>query len=69
MLDERLLKQALKLGEQRTLSATVNRALADFVRRIRAGRILELAKSGLWEGGLAEMRGDRARGSRGESSR
>ncbi len=64
MVNEQLLEQALKLGEERTYSATVNRALGDFVRRIRAGRILELAKSGLWEGDLAEMRGNRARGSR-----
>ncbi len=36
MLDEQLLKEARRLGEERTYSATVNRALADFVRRIRA---------------------------------
>ena len=64
ILDEQLLEQALRLGDERTYSATVNRALADFVRRIQAGHTLELAKSGLWEGDLAEMRGDRARGSR-----
>ena len=30
------------------------------VRRIRAGRILELAGTGLWEGNLSEMREDRS---------
>lgn len=68
MVNEQLLEQALRPGDERTYSATVNSALEYFVRRIRAGHILELAKSGLWEGDLAKMRGDRARGSLGESS-
>ena len=38
----------------------VDRALSEFVRRARAGRILLLAGSGLWEGDLAEMRSDRS---------
>jgi Arc/MetJ family transcription regulator len=58
VLDEKLLKEATRLSGERTYSATVNRALADYVRRIRAGRILELAGSGLWEGNLSEMRRD-----------
>ena len=41
-----------------TWPATVNRALEAFVRRARARRILELRGCGLWEGDLAEMRGD-----------
>jgi Arc/MetJ family transcription regulator len=59
VLDERLLEEAVKLSGERTYSAAVARALEDFVRRVRANRILELAGSGLWEGNLAEMRGDR----------
>jgi hypothetical protein len=31
--------------------------MEDYLRRHRAGRILELAGSGLWEGDLSEMRG------------
>ncbi len=58
VLDEESLEQALRLSGERTYSAVVNRALSEFVRRARAGRILELAGSGLWEGDLAEMRGD-----------
>ena len=58
MLDEESLDEALRLSGERTYSATVNRALSEFVRRVRAGRILELAGSGLWEGNLSEMRGD-----------
>jgi Arc/MetJ family transcription regulator len=59
VLDEHLLEEAVKLSGERTYSAAVARALEDFVRRVRANRILELAGSGLWEGNLAEMRGDR----------
>jgi Arc/MetJ family transcription regulator len=58
VLDEELLEEAVRLSGERTYSRTVERALEDFVRRIRAGRILELAGSGLWEGDLAEMRRD-----------
>ena len=58
MLDEELLKEAQRLAGDRTYSATVNRALEDFVRRVKAGRILELRGSGLWHGDLALMRQD-----------
>ena len=61
VLDERLLEEATRLSGQRTYSGTVNRALSDFVRRIKARRILELEGSGLWEGNLSEMREDAAR--------
>jgi Arc/MetJ family transcription regulator len=61
VLDEHLLEEAVKLSGERTYSAAVARALTDFVRRVRANRILELAGSGLWEGSLADMRGDRPR--------
>ena len=62
VLDGDLLEEAKRLSGERTYSKTVDRALQDFVRRARAGRILELAGSGLWEGDLAEMRDDRPRG-------
>jgi hypothetical protein len=65
VLDERLLEEAVKLSGERTYSRAVERALEEFVRRVRAGRILTLAGSGLWEGDLARMRGDRGgRGAR-----
>ena len=56
--DEHLLEEALQLGGERTYSKTVERALEEFVRRIKAGKILELGHSGLWKGRLEEMRGD-----------
>ncbi len=58
LLDERLLEKALRLGGERSYSGTVNRGLAEFVRRAKAGRILDLAGSGLWEDDLTEMRGE-----------
>ena len=61
VLDGELLDEAQRLSGERTYSRTVDRALADFVRRAQAGRILELAGSGLWKGDLAEMRDDRPR--------
>jgi len=59
VLDASLLETAVRLSGERTYSRTVERALEEFVRRIKAGRILGLAGSGLWKGDLAEMRDDR----------
>lgn len=56
VLDENLLEEAVRLSGERTYSRAVERALEDFVRRVRAGRILELAGSGLWEGDLCAVR-------------
>ena len=58
MLDEHILEEAQRLAGERTYSATVNRALEDFVRRIKARRILELRGTGHWQGDLSEMRRD-----------
>ncbi len=58
VLDEKLLEEATRLSAQRTYSKTVDLALAEFVRRARAGKVLGLAGSGLWEGDLSAMRRD-----------
>ncbi|MGQ0560719.1 MAG: type II toxin-antitoxin system VapB family antitoxin [Gemmatimonadota bacterium] len=58
VLDEKLLEETLRLSGERTYSRAVERALEDFVKRARAGRILELAGSGAWQGDLREMRKD-----------
>ena len=58
VLDEVLLEEAVRVSGERTYSRTVERALSEFVRRARAGKILELAGSGAWEGDLGVMRGD-----------
>lgn len=59
VLDEELLEEATRLSGEKTYSATVMRALEDFVRRAKSRQILELRGSGLWEGDLSEMRRDR----------
>jgi hypothetical protein len=58
LLDEQLLEEVTKVSGERSYSKAVNRALEDFLRRHRAGRILELAGSDPWEGNLSEMRGE-----------
>ncbi|MBW2361135.1 MAG: type II toxin-antitoxin system VapB family antitoxin [Deltaproteobacteria bacterium] len=61
VLDEDTLEEATRLSGEKTYSAAVMRALEDFVRRAKARQILELRGSGLWEGDLPEMRGDKRR--------
>jgi Arc/MetJ family transcription regulator len=58
VLDEELLKEVVRVSGERTYSGAVMRAMQDYLRRARAGRILELAGSGLWEGDLSAMRRD-----------
>ena len=58
VLDAKLLKDALHLSGERTYSRAVERALTEFVRSLRARRILDLSGSGLWEGSLSEIRRD-----------
>ncbi len=59
VLDGQLLEEAVRLSGERTYSRAVGRALEEFVRRVKARRILEFAGSGIWEGDLSAMRGDR----------
>ena len=56
VLRESLLEEATRLAGEKTWSATVDRALEEFVRRMKAHQILELRGSGLWEGSLSAMR-------------
>ena len=58
VLDEQLLQELTRVSGERTYSRAVTKAMEDYLRRHKAGRILELAGSGLWEGDLSEMRGD-----------
>jgi Arc/MetJ family transcription regulator len=59
VLDEDLLEEATRLSGERTYSKTVERALNEMVRRVKARQILDLAGSGLWQGDLKVMREDR----------
>ncbi|MEE9264605.1 MAG: type II toxin-antitoxin system VapB family antitoxin [Vicinamibacteria bacterium] len=65
VLPEDLLEEAVRLSGEKTYSKTVERALVEFVRRIKARRILELQGSGVWQGDLQEMRRDPSRTRRG----
>ncbi len=69
VLDADLLSEATRLSGERTYSAAVNRALADFVKRARARQILDLAGSGLWVGELREIRNDRQTAGKKKESR
>ena len=69
VLNEQLLEEAVRLSGERTYSATVDRALFDFVQRIKAQRIIELAGSGLWHGDLSNMRDDHPRNRRSRKTR
>jgi Arc/MetJ family transcription regulator len=64
VLREELLEEATRLSGEKTYSRAVERALEEFVRRAKARQILDLRGSGLWEGNLAAMRGDRGEPSR-----
>jgi len=59
VLDATLLEETLKVSGERTYSRAVERAMADFVRRAKARKILDLAGSGEWSGDLSMMREDR----------
>src|SRR5882724_4030229 len=58
-LRDDLLEEATRLSGEKTYSRTVERALEELVRRLKARQILELRGSGLWEGDLPAMRRDR----------
>jgi hypothetical protein len=69
VLNEHLLEEAVRLSGERTYSATVDRALSDFIQRMKARRIIELAGSGLWRGDLSKMRDDHPRNRRSRKTR
>jgi Arc/MetJ family transcription regulator len=64
VLRDELLEEATALSGAKTYSAAVGMALEDFVDRLKARQILKLRGSGLWEGDLSTMRGDRLAGAR-----
>jgi Arc/MetJ family transcription regulator len=59
VLDESLLQEARRLSGEKTYSATIMKALNELVRRAKARQILEFQGTGVWEGSLSTMRGDR----------
>lgn len=61
VLDGEVLEEARRLSGAKTYSETVNKALAEIVRRHKMRSIAEFFGKGLWKGDLAEMREDRPR--------
>jgi hypothetical protein len=59
VLNDTLLDEAVRLSGERTYARTIERALEEMVRRIKARRILSLAGSGVWHGDLSVVREDR----------
>jgi hypothetical protein len=64
LLDIELLIEAKSLLNERTYSATVNRALQETVRLAKVRKLGTFFGSGIWKGSLSEMREDRRRGGR-----
>jgi len=58
VLDPALLETARQELGAKTYSATVNQALAEVVRLRRVRDLAHFFGSGIWQGDLAEMRGD-----------
>jgi Arc/MetJ family transcription regulator len=59
VLDEQLLKDAVRYLGVKTYSAAVNAALAEVVRWKKVEGLAAYAGSKIWEGDLSEMREDR----------
>jgi len=55
-LDDRILKEAMKLTDIRTKKDLVNYALEELVKKLRRKKMLELEGKVKWEGNLNEMR-------------
>ncbi|HBA38659.1 MAG: transcriptional regulator of the Arc/MetJ class [Deltaproteobacteria bacterium RIFCSPLOWO2_02_56_12] len=61
-LDDKLVKQAMRLFGKKTKKELVNFALNELIRRERAKGILSLEGKVKWEGDLREMRRGRFAG-------
>lgn len=58
-LNDKVLKEALKLTKIKTKKDLVNYALEELVKKIKRKKILELEGKVEWEGNLEEMRRSR----------
>lgn len=58
-LDEELVREALDLTALKTKKEVVYFALNELVKQYRRRNLLNLRRTGLWEGNLEEMRGGR----------
>lgn len=58
VLPEELLGEVVRLSGAKTYSAAVILAMEEFVRQVKARRILQLRGTGVWTGDLAVVRED-----------
>jgi Arc/MetJ family transcription regulator len=58
-LDEKLVKEAMRLTHKKTKKEIVNYALEELVSRTKRKKLLELEGKVIWEGNLPEMRKSR----------
>ena len=59
-LNDKLIKEAMKISDCHTKKEVVNFALKELVKRLKRKGILKFMGSDCWEGNLQEMRGSRA---------
>ena len=55
-LNDRVVREAIKLTHMRTKKEVVNYAIEELVKKLRRKKILELEGKVAWEGNLNEMR-------------
>lgn len=58
-LDEKLVREAMKLSRKKTKKEVVNYALEELVSRLKRKKILELEGKVQWSGNLGNMRRSR----------
>lgn len=61
VLDEKLLAEMMSFFKVKTYSEAVNKAMAEIARQQSVLGLWEFVGSGIWQGDLAEMRGDSPR--------
>jgi len=59
-LDEKLVKEAMRLTRKKTKKELVNYALEELIARLKRKKVLELEGNVRWTGDLREMRKNRA---------
>ncbi|MBI5682264.1 MAG: type II toxin-antitoxin system VapB family antitoxin [Deltaproteobacteria bacterium] len=59
-LDDKIVKEAIKLTRIKTKKEIVNYAIEELVKKLRRKKMLELEGKVIWEGSLDEMRMTRA---------
>lgn len=59
-LDEKLVKEAMRLTRKKTKKELVNYALEELIARLKRKKVLELEGNVRWSGDLREMRKNRA---------